>query len=161
MSCYCANMNLWHSTYIIIIANNHITIIMGGAMIILLLHRAVMTLNKVICRRSHLRIPFVWHPIVMGCIVEYQPHRYHESYNILSYFPWFPDVHDNNTGLSTLIYVLTMSNNTSTHTPYHDDDMWFWHHSAASPHVLKMGTNGVSGVFWTRNDYCLLFVAFF
>ena len=73
MSCYCANMNLWHSTYIIIsiVANNHITIIMGSATIILLLHRAVMTLNKVICQRSHLRILFVRHPIVMGCIVEY------------------------------------------------------------------------------------------
>ena len=67
MSCYCANMNLWHSTYIIIsiVANNHITIIMGGATIILLLHRAVMTLNKVICQRSHLRILFVRHPIVL------------------------------------------------------------------------------------------------
>ena len=73
MSCYCANMNLWHSTYIIIsiVANNHITIVMGGATIILLLHRAAMTLNKVICRRSHLRILFVRYPIVMGCIVEY------------------------------------------------------------------------------------------
>jgi hypothetical protein len=51
MSYYRANMNLWHSNYIIIgiVANNYITIVMGSATMILLLHRAAMTLNKDTC----------------------------------------------------------------------------------------------------------------
>ena len=62
MSYYCANMNLWHSTYIIIsiVANNHITIIMGGATIILLLcndpkqgHLPTITSQNPICTTPH------------------------------------------------------------------------------------------------------------
>ena len=42
---YRANMNLWHSNYIIIgiITNNYITIVMGSATMILLSHRAAMS----------------------------------------------------------------------------------------------------------------------
>jgi len=48
---YRTNLNLWHSNYIIIgiVANNIIINVMGGATMILLLHRAAMTLNKVLC----------------------------------------------------------------------------------------------------------------
>ena len=60
-------------------------------LLLLLLHWAAMTLNKVICWWSHLRILFVWHPIVMGNIncIDIMSHTmfYHIFPNFLMRLP--------------------------------------------------------------------------
>ena len=91
---YRANMNLWHSNYIIIgiVANNHITIVMDSATMILMLHRAAMSPNKDTCRRSHFKIVFVRHPHHDGsycCIFVVLISWVIQRYIILSPIPWW------------------------------------------------------------------------